>query len=205
MTRRLDFWFEFASTYSYLAASRIEALAAAAGVEVAWRPFLLGPVFASQGWTTSPFNIYEAKGRNMWRDMERLTTLYGLPFARPSVFPQNGPKAARLTLALPDGSRRAAFVRGAYTANFARGELIADDSVLERILTDLGENSAALRDAAASAQVKDALRAQTEEAVAKGVFGAPTFICADGELFWGNDRLEQALDWAVRIAKEMAA
>jgi 2-hydroxychromene-2-carboxylate isomerase len=68
---KLTFWYEFASTYSWLAAERIEALAAAADVEICWRPFLLGPIFVAQGWNPSPFNLYPAKGSNMWRDMER--------------------------------------------------------------------------------------------------------------------------------------
>ena len=67
----MEFWFEFASTYSYLAAERIEGVARVMEVEVRWRPFLLGPIFAAQGWTTSPFNLYPAKGANMWRDIER--------------------------------------------------------------------------------------------------------------------------------------
>ena len=78
-TRRLEFWYEFASTYSYLSAMRIEKVAAAAKVEVAWRPFLLGPIFRAQGWDDSPFNLYPAKGRYMWRDLERLAAGYGLP------------------------------------------------------------------------------------------------------------------------------
>ena len=195
----IDFWFEFASTYSYLAAARIDGLARSRDVAISWRPFLLGPIFGAQGWTTSPFNIYEAKGRNMWRDMERLTALYGLAFAKPSVFPQNGLKAARITLALPDGPRRAAFVKAVYAANFASGELIAEDAVLDGILHDLGEDTETLRAAAATPEIKDALRANTDGAIAKGVFGAPAITCADGELFWGNDRLEQALDWAARL------
>lgn len=190
----IDFWFEYASTYSYIAAARIEALARQAGVSVAWRPFLLAPIFGAQGWNTSPFNIYEAKGRNMWRDMERLTQRFGLPFQRPTAFPQNGLKAARITLALPDGERRASFVRAVYDANFARGELIADDTVLQRICTDLDEDFAALSGAAATPAIKDALRANTDEAIAKGVFGAPSFITPDGELYWGADRLEMALE-----------
>ncbi|PJI53819.1 hypothetical protein CTI14_23050, partial [Methylobacterium radiotolerans] len=67
----LEFWYEFASTYSYLAAMRVEAAAAEADVAIRWRPFLVGPLFAAQGWTTSPFNLYAAKGKNMWRDVER--------------------------------------------------------------------------------------------------------------------------------------
>ena len=70
--RSVEFWFEFASTYSYPAAMRIEAVAARDDVTVVWRPFLLGPVFAAQGWKDSPFNIYPAKGRYMWRDLERV-------------------------------------------------------------------------------------------------------------------------------------
>ena len=80
----LDFWFDFASTYSYPAAMRIAPLAAAAGVTVRYRPFLLGPIFKAQGWDTSPFNLYEAKGRHMWRDLERLCADLGaaVPAAR---------------------------------------------------------------------------------------------------------------------------
>jgi 2-hydroxychromene-2-carboxylate isomerase len=199
MAARLDFWFEYASTYSYIAAMRIEALARPADVAVAWRPFLLASIFAAQGWNTSPFNIYQAKGRNMWRDMERLAQRFGIPFAKPDAFPQNGLKAARMTLALPDGERRAAFVRAVYDANFARNELIADDATLIRICSELGESFKALSESATTPAIKDALRANTDEAIKAGVFGAPSFVCADGELFWGADRMEMALDHASQI------
>jgi 2-hydroxychromene-2-carboxylate isomerase len=95
---RLTFWYEFASTYSYLAAMRIDAAADAAGVEVAWQPFLLGPIFKAQGWTTSPFNIYPAKGRYMIRDVARIAAARGLPFRMPDPFPANTLKAARLAI-----------------------------------------------------------------------------------------------------------
>src|SRR6188768_1941678 len=94
----LDFWFDFASTYSYLAAARIRPLAATANVRVRFRPFLLGPIFKAQGWDTSPFNLYEAKGRYMWRDMERLAAELALPFRRPDPFPQNSLLPARVAL-----------------------------------------------------------------------------------------------------------
>ena len=80
MTATLDFWFEFASTYSYPAAMRIADAAAARGVTVRWRPFLLGPIFKAQGWDNSPFNLYPAKGRYMWRDLERVCDALALPF-----------------------------------------------------------------------------------------------------------------------------
>src|SRR5215510_14536919 len=94
----LDFWFDFSSTYSYPAAMRIRPLAAAAGVTVRFRPFLLGPIFKQQGWATSPFNLYAAKGRNMWRDLERLCGDLSLPFRRPEPFPQSSLAAARVAL-----------------------------------------------------------------------------------------------------------
>ena len=94
----LDFWFEFASTYSYPAAMRIAPLAKVAGVTVQWRPFMLGPIFKAQGWTTSPFNLYPAKGRNMWRDLERMCGALDLPFVRPELFPQNTLLATRVAL-----------------------------------------------------------------------------------------------------------
>ncbi|MGL5734132.1 MAG: 2-hydroxychromene-2-carboxylate isomerase, partial [Beijerinckiaceae bacterium] len=102
MARRptLDFWFDFASTYSYLTSQRIGQAAEAAGVDVRWRPFLLGPIFAAQGWNSSPFNLYPAKGRNMWRDMERLCADMGLPLVRPAgQFPQHSLNAARIAIA----------------------------------------------------------------------------------------------------------
>ena len=92
----LDFFFEFASTYSYPAVMRIGDLAREAGVAVRWRPFLLGPIFKAQGLETSPFNIYTSKGRYMWRDLARTCDELSLPFRRPEPFPQNGLLAARV-------------------------------------------------------------------------------------------------------------
>src|SRR5271170_5532896 len=94
----LDFWFEFASTYSYPTAMRIDALASEAGVAVRFRPFLLGPIFKAQGWETSPFNLYPAKGHYMWRDVERTCADLALPIRRPEPFPQSSVLAARVAL-----------------------------------------------------------------------------------------------------------
>ncbi len=196
----LTFWYEFASPYSWLAAERIEALAAAADVEVRWRPFLLGPIFAAQGWQSSPFNLYAAKGANMWRDIERQCELMDLPpSTRPEPFPQNGLLAARVATALPDAARPA-FSRAVYRAEFTRGQPIADRTVIGEVLRDCGLDTEATLAAAESAENKAALRAATEEAGALSIYGAPSFVTASGELFWGNDRLEQALAWAKREA-----
>lgn len=193
----LEFWFEFASTYSYPAAMRIEALAARAGVPVAWRPFLLGPIFQAQGWRDSPFNLYPAKGRYMWRDLERLCAKHGLPYARPEIFPQRSILAARLALAAIGEPWLPALVRGIYVANFAERADISEPAALARVLAALGQDAPPWLERAQSQAAKDALRANTERAQALGIFGAPTFV-ARGELFWGGDRLEDALAWQLR-------
>src|SRR4051795_11748806 len=122
----LDFFFEFASSYSYPAAMRIGALAEAAGVAVRWRPFLLGPVFRAQGWDSSPFNLYPAKGRYMWRDLERLCADLSLPFRRPDSFPQSSLLAARVALVELVGIGGDFFCRAFSQPEFAPGEPIGD-------------------------------------------------------------------------------
>jgi 2-hydroxychromene-2-carboxylate isomerase len=192
--RRLQFWFEFASTYSYVAASRVERVAGAAGVTVDWKPFLLGPIFRGQGWSDSPFNVYPVKGRYMWRDMERLCAAEGLPLKRPSQFPRNGLLAARVATLDEAAPWRAEFVRRIYTANFADDRDIADPVVVGTVLGSLGLAEAEILESAHGRENKERLRVQTEEAVRLGIFGAPTFVVG-AELFWGNDRLEQAVAW----------
>jgi len=193
----LEFWFEFASTYSYPAAMRIEPLARAEGVQVLWRPFLLGPIFRAQGWSDSPFNLYAAKGRYMWRDLERVCAGLDIAFRRPSQFPRNGLLAARIACLHADAPWLPEFVRSVYCANFAEDLDISEAPLLERRLDALGQGGAAILARAQSPEAKDKLRAQTERAAALGIFGAPSFI-AGGELFWGNDRLAAALDWQKR-------
>jgi len=192
----IEFWYEFASTYSYLAAERIESLAKTADTRVTWRPFMLGPIFKDNGWKTSPFKIYETKGTYMWRDIERCAKIYGLPFHRSSqTFPQNGLQAARVALCLPDGEIRGEFSRKIYRAEFAEGENIAEHHVISAILEGMGLDAAPLFDQAKTPAIKEQLFNNTNEARSKGIFGAPSLITEDGELFWGDDRMEQAFAW----------
>jgi 2-hydroxychromene-2-carboxylate isomerase len=195
----ITFWFEFASTYSYLSAMRIQGVTTRAGVRVVWRPFLLGPVFAAQGMNDSPFNIYPIKGRYMWRDLERRAAQQGLPaIRRPEQFPQNGLLAARIATIGASQDWGPDFVRGVYTAQFAEGATISDPVILARILQDVGQSAGLLDQARTDPTVKNQLRQTTEAAQQMGLFGAPSFTTPDGELFWGDDRLEDALDWALR-------
>jgi len=191
----LDFFFEFASTYSYAAAMRIGPLAEAAGVTVRWRPFLLGPIFRAQGWTDSPFNLHPAKGRYMWRDLERICARDGLGFRRPSAFPRNSLLAARVALIGADDGWCGDFTRAVYRANFAEDRDIAQPEVIGGILAALRRPAPEILARAASPEIKQRLKAQNEAAAALGIFGAPSFTAA-GELFWGNDRLDEAVAWA---------
>jgi 2-hydroxychromene-2-carboxylate isomerase len=182
--KRVEFWFEFAT------------VARGAGVSLLWRPFLLGPIFRAQGWDDSPFNIYPAKGRYMWRDLERLCEGYGFPFRRPTVFPRNGLLAARLACRLADEPWIPEFVRRVYRANFAEDREISEPSVIASILEGLGQ-PASLLSIAESSETKSKLRAETDRAEKLGIFGAPAFVVGS-ELFWGHDRLEAAIAWALR-------
>jgi 2-hydroxychromene-2-carboxylate isomerase len=191
----MEFWYEFASSYSYLAVMRVEALAGQAGVDVVWRPFLLGPVFLALGWNDSPFNIYPPKGRYMWRDLARLSARYGLPFRMPGRFPRSGVLAARVALIGSQDGWVAQFSRAVMSANFALDRDIGDTEVIAAILADMGLPAEEVLARATATENKLALREQTARAAELGLFGAPSF-CVGDELFWGNDRLEDALDWA---------
>jgi 2-hydroxychromene-2-carboxylate isomerase len=194
----IDFWYEFASTYSYPAAMRIERQASIEGVTVRWRPFLLGPIFSSHGWNDSPFNLYPAKGRYMWRDLERICAKENLPLKLPPLrFPQNGLKAARIALVLAENGPIGDFSRGVYTASFAEQKDISDDETLAGILRTLDLDPAVVVAAANTPENKAKLKVQTDETIARGIFGAPSFTIGE-ELFWGGDRLDDAIAWAKR-------
>ena len=199
MSVPLEFWFEFASTYSYPAAMRIEEEAARAGVAVAWRAFLLGPIFKAQGWNDSPFNLYPSKGRYMWRDLARICEAQGLALQKPSVFPRNGLLAARVACRFAEAGWLPDFVRSVYRANFAEDRDIGEAAVVAGCLEAAGQNPDAILRESQSAAAKAALRARNEVASQRGLFGAPSFWVGS-ELFWGNDRLGDALAWAKRLA-----
>ncbi len=188
----LQCWFEFGSTYSYLSASRIGAVANAVCVEVRWEPFLLGPLFREFGWDDSPFNLYPVKGRYMWRDMQRLCEGYQLPFQKPSVFPRNGLLAARICCVGDGEPWLPAFIKATFEANFGHDLDIADPRVLRGLLDGLGQSSEAILREAGGEVAKQRLRANTDRAREIGIFGAPSFVVGT-ELYWGNDRLGDAI------------
>ncbi|SNZ07275.1 2-hydroxychromene-2-carboxylate isomerase [Cohaesibacter gelatinilyticus] len=193
----IDFWFEFASTYSYLAAMRAQGLAADCGVRLTWRPFLLGAIFKKDlGYADSPFNRHDKKGDYMWRDMDRQVRIHGLPSVKkPEPFPQNGLTAARIAMVLEEDDRLPIFVRSVFRAQFQYGETISEPDVLFDILSQNGFDAPDVMQRAKSDKIKQALKTQTEHADRIGIFGAPSFVTPKGELFWGDDRMETAFRW----------
>ncbi|TEU30465.1 2-hydroxychromene-2-carboxylate isomerase [Alkanindiges illinoisensis] len=195
MEKTLDFWFEYASPYSYPAAMRVEQLAEQAGVNVRWRVFLLGAVFQQYGWKTTPNELFPAKGNYMWHDMQRICASLNLPYQRPSTFPRNGMLAARISANYAESEWIGDFIRAVYTANFAHDQDIGNSELIANILDKLGQDSAQIIAEANSDEGKQKLKQQTQQALQQDVFGAP-FMMVGNEPFWGNDRLEQAIYFA---------
>ncbi|MFC0250952.1 2-hydroxychromene-2-carboxylate isomerase [Massilia consociata] len=191
----IEFWFEFGSNYSYLSVMRIEALAGGAGVPLRWKPFLLGPIFRELGWQSSPFAGQKEKGEYVWRDMARRAAKYRLPFTRPAVFPRRAVLPMRVALLGADQPWMGEFCRRIMLQNWAHDRDIDNAGTVLAALAGLVADPAALVAAAGQDPAREALRAQTAQARALGIFGAPTFM-VNGEMFWGDDRLEDALEFA---------
>jgi 2-hydroxychromene-2-carboxylate isomerase len=191
----MELWFDLASNYSYLTLMRIDTLAEEAGVKVRWEPFLLGPIFESFGWNSSPFVLQKEKGAYVWKDMARQAAKYGLPWRKPARFPQNTVLPVRVALLGRDEPWMHPFCRAMARANFAEDRDISAVETVGEVLESLSLPAAAILARVQSPEEKPKLRAQVERARALGIFGAPTFF-VDGEMYWGNDRLEDALEAA---------
>jgi len=195
MANSIDFHFDFSSPYSFLASEQIEALAARHGRSVAYKPLLLGVVFKASG--SAPLTEqYGPKASYSVHDFERSARFVGVAYRHPSKFPIGAVAASRAVLSLqrdqPD--RASAFVHAVFRAFFQQGRDISDVAEVARIAQEIGLDGPALLQAAQEPAIKDALRRRVEEAIALGVFGAPTIV-VDGEVFWGNDRLPQIERW----------
>jgi len=192
---RIEFWFDFGSNYSYPAVMRIDELIADSEVSVVWRPFLLGPIFRSFGWETSPFVLQKEKGGYVWRDMERQCTKYRLPWKRPSNFPRRAILPMRVAILGSNEPWISAYNKQIMHMNFAEDRDVEAPELVGEVLQGLGLPASEILRAAQTDENKLRLREQTETARTRGVFGAPTFFVGE-EMFWGNDRLEDALDFA---------
>ena len=167
----IEFWFEFGSNYSYLSVMRIEEEARRHGVRIAWKPFLLGPIFRALGMENSPFVLQKEKGAYVQQDMARLCRKYGLaPWVKPSVFPRLGVLPLRIALLGVDEPWIGAFCRKVMELNFVRDQDINQPEQMVPIVAELGLSALGLTERAQSEPIKTRLRDQTEQARAKGIF-----------------------------------
>jgi 2-hydroxychromene-2-carboxylate isomerase len=200
----IEFWFDFASNYSYPSVMRIERDARRNGVRICWKPFLLGPIFRALGMENSPFVLQKEKGCYVWQDMIRQCRKYGIRWVQPSVFPRLSVVAARVALLSAEEPWVAAFSRRVMELNFAQDQDINQPGRLAELLIELDLPGEDIVNQAQSEPIKTRLREQTEAARMKGIFGAPTFFVGS-EMFWGNDRLDEALAFAAGKNSETQA
>ena len=194
----MDFWYEFASPYSYLAAMRIADMAKAKGVEVKWRPFLFGAIFKMMKLPAPPMQMCPQKFEYMWLDVVRQAKRRGLEMNQPPEFPRSAVLPSRVALIGLGEGWGEEFSRAVFQANFVHGEDIATPDVIDKILEGMDQDAPAILEQASSQEIKDQLRAQTQEAFDIKIFGVPTFMAGD-EMFWGDDRLELALETALSL------
>jgi 2-hydroxychromene-2-carboxylate isomerase len=193
----IDFYFDFSSPYGYLAAMRIDDLAARHGRKVRWVPYLMGAVMKRTG--AQPLVARDLVGDYARLDLPRSARFYGVPFALPSPFPVATPAAARAYWWLhgQDAERAKALAKALYRAYFVDGRNIGEADVVLAVADETGADTNAVQAALEDDAVKALVRRVTDEAIAKGVFGSP-FLVVDGEPFWGNDRLDQVDEWLAR-------
>ena len=189
MSKQVEFFFDFGSTASYVAWTQLPRIAAAAGALIVWRPILLGGVFKATG-NASPI-VVPAKGRWMMADMQRCAARFGIPFRMPPTFPVN--TLAMMRVAVGMQMRRPAdlerYMTAIFEAMFGRGLDMADPAVVASVLVAAGFDMAEFEALASDPAVKQALMAATDEAVQRGMFGAPAMFVGD-EMHFGQDRLD---------------
>lgn len=191
--REIDFWFSIGSTYTYLTVMRIDAMTAANGVSIRWRPFNVRAIMSEIG--NSPFVGKPVKTAYMWRDMERRAVGHGLPIRVPAPYPLAELELANRVAVV--GQRDiwcADYARATYRRWFQDGLPPGEDPNLPESLYEVGQTPERVLDLARSAEIGEALAANTATAQGLGIFGSPSFV-VDGELFWGDDRLEDAVAW----------
>jgi len=194
MANPIDFYFDFSSPYGYLAATRIEAVAAKHGRSVAWRPILLGVAFKTTG--GQPLPMVPLKGDYSKRDFVRSARFHGIAYRQPAQFPISGvtPTRAFYWLNQSDPAKAAALAKALLTAYFTEDINVSTMDGVVAVAQRLGLDADALVAGVNDQAVKDRTRVEVEAAIAKGVFGSPFFII-DSEPFWGMDRFDQIEKW----------
>jgi 2-hydroxychromene-2-carboxylate isomerase len=189
MSKTVDFYFDFGSPAAYLAATQLPHIAADTGATIAWKPMLLGGVFQATG-NHSPAEI-KPKGPYMTADLQRYARRYGVPYHHNPHFPINTLLLMRAATGIQaqQPERFADFVKAIYAAIWIDGKNMNDPAVVGEVLQSAGFDPAAVLALANAQDTKDKLKATTQEAVERGVFGAPTMFVGQ-DMFWGQDRLD---------------
>jgi len=188
----IEFFFDCSSPWTYLAFHNIQPMAAELGVEIEWRPILVGGIFNS----VNP-SVYEsrktpvpAKARYMLKDLQDWARVAGLKIKMPpSVFPVNSVKVMRACIVLADEGKLVPFATAAFEAYWGDDLDISQDAVIADLCRATGVDAPGLMAAIGEQSVKDKLKANTEEAIARGGFGSPTMFVNRTDMYFGNDRL----------------
>ncbi len=189
--KTLQFWYSFGSTYTYLSSQRIEELAESRDIILEWYPFILKAISSGSGNQSNPRKV-----NYMWRDLKRRADRHGLEFNKPPIYPVDYQLTARVALIASGEGWCPEFAKLVFRWNFVDGRQIGVEGNLEAALREIGKDSEVVIPKAKSDEIVEAMNRQTEKAKSLGIFGSPSFIAGD-ELFWGDDRLEEALDWCV--------
>ena len=201
----IDFWFTMGSTYSYLSVMRLTELQQSSGVQFRWRPFHLLNIL--QEMKHVPFADKPAKLAYMWRDIDRRAAMYGIPVSLPAPYPAKNSIRANLVAIV--GMRQGwgvDFVKAAYRRWFQLGQETGSEPNISESLREIGQEPLSVLAQADADETKASLAAEPHAAKDLGIFGSPTFSVG-GELFWGDDRLEDAVSWyrSGRVAAAVSA
>jgi 2-hydroxychromene-2-carboxylate isomerase len=193
MAGAVDFWISVGSTYSYLSVMRIEEVAKSAGIPIRWRPFSVRAIMIEQN--NIPFRGKPVKMAYMWRDIERRAEMYNIPVRVPAPYPLSEfDLANRVAIVGVEDGWCSSYIRAAYRRWFQDGQEAGSEPNLSESLKEVGQRPESIISAARSDAIGRRYEEATQEAKSLGVFGSPTFVVR-GEVFWGDDRLNDALSW----------
>jgi 2-hydroxychromene-2-carboxylate isomerase len=192
----IDFWYFIGSTYTYLTLMRLAEIEASTGLRFRHRPFNVRAIMREMD--NIPFSTKPIKAQYMWRDIERRTQMYGIPFRRPPAYPLKNPDLAnRVAIVGDQEGWCATYARATYRRWFLDDQEPGSEPNLSDSLAEIGQDPARVLELAASDAIGAAYDAQTETARRLRIFGSPTFAVGD-EIFWGDDRLDDAIRWRRR-------
>jgi len=186
MEKIVDFYFDFSSPYSYLASTRIEGICDKYDAQLEWKPFLLGGVYKETG-NRAPLEV-PSKKKYLIKDVQDWARYYGVVLNFPELFPLNSVKSMRGALVAKEHGMIGDYTHSLFKLYWVDGKDLSQDEVLKIAISELGLDGDAFIERISDQLIKDNLRKETEEAIKRGAFGAPTIFVGD-EMFWGNDRL----------------